>query len=94
MNTSGSAAYELEPERGRVICPDGREIIVSPLRMRLLATLHQHKGNPVSVKKLIMQVWGGYADDAAVHVLVANTRRQISPNIIDTCRGWGYGVGL
>ena len=75
----------------------GKEIHVTPLEYRLLATLVKHAGKVLTHRQLLREVWGPpYADHAHyLHVYMAQLRRKIEtdparPRYLLTEPGVGY----
>jgi len=75
----------------------GKEIHVTPLEYRLLATLVKHAGKVLTHRQLLREVWGPpYADQAHyLHVYMAQLRRKLEadparPRYLLTEPGVGY----
>jgi two-component system KDP operon response regulator KdpE len=75
----------------------GKEIHVTPLEYRLLATLVKHAGKVLTHRQLLREVWGPpYADHAHyLHVYMAQLRRKLEadparPRYLLTEPGVGY----
>ncbi len=75
----------------------GRSVTLTPLELRLLATLTEHAGQVLSRDQLLELVWGD-ADVRSgdeVKLYVGYLRRKIEldparPELIETVRGFGY----
>jgi two-component system, OmpR family, KDP operon response regulator KdpE len=81
----------------RRVLVTGKEIHVTPLEYRLLATLVKHAGKVLTHRQLLREVWGPpYADHAHyLHVYMAQLRRKLEadparPRYLLTEPGVGY----
>lgn len=94
--TSGSGAYQLDPESGQVTTPDGAQVQLTPRERDVLHVLHMLRGRWVSRRELLEIVWGGYAVRDNISAQVRNIRRKCGYSVIDGSRriGLGYGVGI
>lgn len=87
---------EVNPGERRVLV-GGKEIHLTPIEYRLLATMVKHAGKVLTHRQLLYQVWGPpYADQAHyLHVYMAQLRRKIEtdparPRHLLTEPGIGY----
>ena len=69
---------EVNPGERRVLV-GGKEIHLTPIEYRLLATMVKHAGKVLTHRQLLREVWGPpYADQAHyLHVYMAQLRRKI-----------------
>ena len=86
---------EVDASCGRLKFRD-RELVVSPLILRLAAHLAAKAGRFVSARALLREVWGEpWADPAKVHVAVLRLRRSLGlsadSKLLVARRGHGYG---
>jgi len=72
----------------------GKDLLVTPTELRLLAFFVRHRGLVLSKHQLLTQVWGYDAyDPNVVEVHVSALRRKLElhgPRILETVRGLGY----
>ncbi|MBL8291771.1 MAG: response regulator transcription factor [Bryobacterales bacterium] len=70
----------------------GAAIDVTPMELKLLATLARNRGRVLSRDRLIDLVWGRdtYITERAVDQHVVNLRRKLGAAIISSIRGMGY----
>ena len=72
----------------------GKDLLVTPTELRLLAFFVRHRGLVLSKHQLLTQVWGYDAyDPNLVEVHVSALRRKLEghgPRILETVRGLGY----
>lgn len=70
----------------------GREVQLSPRELSLLAVFVRHKGQTLSRRQLLENVWSLDFDPGSnvVEVFVAALRRKVGPDFIETVRGIGY----
>ena len=87
---------EVNPGERRVLV-SGREIHLTPIEYRLLATMVKHAGKVLTHRQLLREVWGPpYADQAHyLHVYMAQLRRKVEtdparPRHLLTEPGIGY----
>ena len=87
---------EVNPGERRVLV-GGKEIHLTPIEYRLLATMVKHAGKVLTHRQLLREVWGPpYADQAHyLHVYMAQLRRKIEtdparPRHLLTEPGIGY----
>jgi two-component system KDP operon response regulator KdpE len=80
----------------RVLLRD-KEIHLTPIEYRLLATLARHAGKVVSHQHLLKEIWGNNSDRDAQHlrVFMGSLRRKVEVNLaqpryVRTERGIGY----
>jgi len=73
-----AGALEVNPGERRVLV-GGKEIHLTPIEYRLLATMVKHAGKVLTHRQLLREVWGPpYADQAHyLHVYMAQLRRKI-----------------
>lgn len=93
--SSNSMAYQLD-DRRKMVTRDGRAWRIRPREYQLLAFLHAHKGEIISVGRLIALFFGegNFPEPANVRVQVYNLRKAIANDVVDTFPGYGYGVGV
>ena len=93
--TSGSGAYRIDDVHKAVITPAGEVKRTSPRAFELLSFLHSHRGQIISAKNLLKYVWGNeHYDRENVATQVHTLRRDIGPDVVDTIKRHGYGVGI
>jgi two-component system KDP operon response regulator KdpE len=92
--TSGALRVDLEARR---VFVDEREIHLTAIEYRLLATMVQHAGKVVTHRQLLQAVWGpGHAEHTEyLRVYLAHLRRKLEPDptrprIFRTETGVGY----
>lgn len=79
----------------------GEEILLSALEYRLLLVFLNHRGEVLSRKRLLEEIWdaaGDFVNDNTLTVYIKRLREKIekdpaNPGIIKTVRGLGYKVG-
>lgn len=79
----------------------GEEILLSALEYRLLLVFLNHRGEVLSRKRLLEEIWdaaGDFVNDNTLTVYIKRLREKIEkepadPGIIKTVRGLGYKVG-
>ena len=76
---------------------DGREIHLTPIEYKLLATLAAHAGRIVTRKQLLLEVWGPHNTNETryLRVYMTHLRRKLEPagrHIFRTEAGVGYGL--
>ncbi len=81
----------------RVVTLDGREVHLTPLEYKLLATMMKHLGKVLTHRFLLREVWGPQdsQENHYLRVFVAALRRKIEsdparPRYILTEQGVGY----
>jgi len=91
-----SGDLEVNPSERRVLI-SGKDIHLTPIEYRLLATMVRHAGKVLTHRQLLREVWGPpYADQAHyLHVYMAQLRRKIEidparPRHLLTEPGIGY----
>jgi DNA-binding response OmpR family regulator len=98
MTTSGSGAYILDHQRKELRHPEKPTLRLTPLHYQLMAYLHANKGKPFSANELLYYVWCdeyGNSSEDTVRMNIYHLRNKANdPNIIDSRKGFGYGVGL
>ena len=84
----------------RRVLVGGKEIHLTPIEYRLLATMVKHAGKVLTHRQLLREVWGPpYADQAHyLHVYMAQLRRKLEidptrPRHLLTEPGIGYRLG-
>ena len=94
--TFSAGDLEVNPTERRVLV-GGKEIHLTPIEYRLLATMVKHAGKVLTHRQLLRQVWGPpYAEQAHyLHVYMAQLRRKIEteparPRHLLTEPGIGY----
>jgi two-component system alkaline phosphatase synthesis response regulator PhoP len=82
--------------RGQLI-RDGRELDVTPLELKLLATFIERRGRVLSRDQLLDAAWGAgtHVTDRVVDTHIVNLRRKIEPSPVEprfliSVRGLGY----
>ncbi len=96
MSTSGSAAYEIDQDAKIIRHPEKGEFRVGRMAFKLLTFLHANKGKVFTAMELLEKVWewpNCYYDDILVRETIYHLRKQVAPDVIDTVRYYGYGVG-
>ena len=85
----------------RLVSVSGKEVHLTPIEYRLLATMVRHAGKVVTQRQLLREVWGPTHDDRAhyLHVYMAQLRRKIEfdparPRHLLTESGVGYRLGV
>ena len=88
--------HRLEPARRCLVDPDGIEIRLTNLELRLLHLLMSRPGNVFSLEEIIEAIWGGYGngDQVLLKNVVYRLRRKIEedpsrPVFLQTGQG-GY----
>jgi DNA-binding response OmpR family regulator len=78
---------------GRAVTFDGREVALTPLEFKLLATFVRHPRQVLSRDQLLDLVWGdtyGVSPDQ-VKIYVGYLRRKLGADLpLETVRGFGY----
>ena len=94
--TFSAGDLEVNPTERRVLV-GGKEIHLTPIEYRLLATMVKHAGKVLTHRQLLREVWGPpYAEQAHyLHVYMAQLRRKIEtdparPRHLLTEPGIGY----
>ena len=94
--TVSAGDLEVNPTERRVLV-GGKEIHLTPIEYRLLATMVKHAGKVLTHRQLLREVWGPpYAEQAHyLHVYMAQLRRKIEtdparPRHLLTEPGIGY----
>ena len=90
----------VDPVRGKVCGTDG-EIFLSALEYRLLLTFFQHRGEILSRRRLLEEIWdasGEFVNDNTLTVYIKRLRDKVEkdptdPVYIRTIRGLGYKLG-
>ena len=81
-------------EQAGIATRAGKDLVLTPTELRLLAFLVRHRGFVLSKHQLLTQVWGYDAyDPNLVEVHVSALRRKLEghgPRILETVRGLGY----
>jgi DNA-binding response OmpR family regulator len=103
MGAGATAASVYDDGRLRVdfartaVSVDGREVALTPLEFRLLATFVRRAGETLSSRELMELVWNDYTSGATdpVKVYVGYLRRKLAAaegadELIETVRGFGY----
>ena len=96
--TAGPMCVDLAARR---VLVDGREVHLTAVEYKLLATLIEHAGKVVTHRKLLSAVWGpGHADQVQyLRVYMAHLRRKLEPDavrprIFQTEAGVGYRLKM
>ena len=76
----------------RAVVLAGESVHLTPIEFELLRMLARNRGRLLTHRALLVEVWGPeYADDTQVlRVHIANLRRKIGAEIIQTDTGVGY----
>ena len=87
---------EVDFARGELI-RDGRQVDVTPLELKLLATFIERRGRVLSRDQLLDSAWGNgtHVTDRVVDTHIVNLRRKIEPSpaeprFLISVRGLGY----
>ncbi len=89
----GFGAYVLDNRQMRVTC-DGVPVELTPLELRLLMHLVNHRGQVISPVALTERIYDSAADrdPNSIEQLVARLRKRLGAQVIETRRGFGYLV--
>lgn len=81
-------------ERQMRVSVRGMPINITPLEYRLIAYLMHHKGRTVSQTELSEQVYDQNQEHEsnAMEALISRIRRKLGVDLIETRRGFGYGI--
>jgi len=72
---------DLDPDRRQLRLPDGGEISLTNLELRLLHLLMSHPGQDLEANMIIDRVWGfETVDSAELKNVVYRLRRKIEPD--------------
>jgi hypothetical protein len=77
---------------GNVVYQPGKTSFLSSLEGSILSKLILAKGNFLSVEAITASVYGDTSDNARIQVRISGIRAQIGEGIIETKRGFGYGI--
>jgi DNA-binding response OmpR family regulator len=90
-NRAQAPCFTLVADRSTVLVA-GREVVLTPVQFRLLATLMSEPGRTFTRSGLVAQLFGGSVDERTVDVYVKDLRRRLEPDDaqIETVRGQGY----
>lgn len=81
----------IDHDRMQVVC-NGRNVELTRLEFRILAALMQRPGHVLSRDSLLDLVWGEnvIVSDRAIDTHVANIRKKLESDVIESVRGLGY----
>ena len=91
--------FILDNETMEFVAPGGRKIRCTKLEHRIMASLMMNRGRPVSIERLMLQVYGtdthDHPDITTLRVAFSNIRRKlktesIEPDIIKNVTNVGY----
>ena len=87
----GDVSLDLERLEVRV---GDRSVDLTNLEFRILTALMQHDGRVLSRSELMDKAWGHdvVVSDRAIDTHIANIRKKIDRDIIESVRGMGYRV--
>lgn len=77
----------------KTVTDHGEDIHVTMKEFLILACLLESRGHPVSRSDLLEFVWWGealYEHDAKLDVYIANLRKKLGKELIETIKGYGY----
>ncbi|SDS17878.1 DNA-binding response regulator, OmpR family, contains REC and winged-helix (wHTH) domain [Paenibacillaceae bacterium GAS479] len=91
--TLGSLRVDL---RGGKIYRDGMDLEATTKEFQILKCLIEHKGQILSRKALLDQVWGYdyLGEERTVDTHIRRLREKVGESLIKTHRGSGYSLGL
>lgn len=86
---AGPLALDLE---NVVVRCHGERVDLTRLEFKLLSALMQHEGHVLSRDRLLDIVWGSniVVTDRAVDTHIANIRKKLAVDVIESVRGMGY----
>jgi DNA-binding response OmpR family regulator len=90
-NRTQAPYFSLLADRSAVLVA-GREVVLTPVQFRLLATLMSEPGRTFTRSGLVAHLFGGSVDERTVDANIKDLRRTLEPDDaqIETVRGQGY----
>ena len=93
--TSGSGAYKIDQQRKEIVTPNGKRVRLPPCLFDLMDFLHANRGRVFTYQEIAAFAWGSsHFGKELVATQIANIRRRVGRDAIDTVRLHGYGVGI
>lgn len=88
----GAFGLSLDSAAGQAILPDGRQVALTAMELRLLRALVLHPGRILSKAQLAEHLydWDAERDSNVIEVYVRRLRDKLGADWIETRRGLGY----